>query len=54
MSKKKILIVNGPNINLLGQIEKNVYGEEIENKLKLLDHPRIQNAIKHAKRAGEL
>ena len=35
-------------------IEKNVYGEEIENKLKLLDHPRIQNAIKHAKRAGEL
>ena len=35
-------------------IEKNVYGEEIEKKLKLLEHPRIKNAIKHAKRAGEL
>ena len=32
----------------------NVYGEEIEEKLKLLEHPRIQDAIKHAKRAGEL
>ncbi len=27
MSKKKILIINGPNINLLGQREKSVYGE---------------------------
>ena len=35
-------------------IEKNVYGEEIEKKLKLLDLPRIQEAIKHARRAGEL
>ena len=35
-------------------IEKNVYGEEIEKKLKILNHPRIQEAIKHAKRAGEL
>ena len=37
MSKKKILIINGPNINLLGQREKNVYGEltykELETKL---------------------
>ena len=35
-------------------IEKNVYGEEIEKKLKLLSHPRVQDAIKHARRAGEL
>ena len=35
-------------------IEKNVYGEEIEKKLKLLDNPRVQEAIKHAKRAGLL
>ncbi len=27
MTKKKILIINGPNINLLGQREKDVYGE---------------------------
>ena len=34
MSKKKILIVNGPNINLLGQREKNVYGELTYKRLK--------------------
>ena len=34
MSKKKILIVNGPNINLLGQREKNVYGELTYKTLK--------------------
>ena len=35
-------------------IEKNVYGEDVEKKLKILGHPRIQEAIKHARRAGEL
>ena len=35
-------------------IEKNVYGEEVEKKLKMLDNPRIQEALKHARRAGEL
>ena len=34
MSKKKILIVNGPNINLLGQREKNVYDELTYKALK--------------------
>ena len=38
MSNKKILIVNGPNINLLGQREKDVYGEltfkALKSKLK--------------------
>ena len=35
-------------------VEKKVYGEDIEEKLKLLKHPRIKEAIKHAKRSGEL
>lgn len=35
-------------------VEKNIYNEEIEKKLELLKHPRIKDAIKHAKRAGEL
>jgi hypothetical protein len=35
-------------------VEKNIYGEEIEKKLKLLEHPRMKEALKHARRAGEL
>ena len=34
--------------------ETNVYGEDIEKKLKMLEHPRIKEAIKHARRAGEM
>ena len=38
MSKKKILIINGPNINLIGQREKNIYGniklEDLSKKIK--------------------
>ena len=34
MRKKKILIVNGPNINLLGQRETNVYGKLTYQALK--------------------
>ena len=45
MSKKKILIVNGPNINLLGQREKNVYGELTYKVLKttLIKYGRKKN-----------
>jgi len=32
----------------------NVYGEDIEKKLELLEHPRVKEAIKHAKRAKEI
>ena len=31
---KKILILNGPNLNLLGNREKNVYGEQSLNDIK--------------------
>ena len=45
MSKKKILIVNGPNINLLGQREKNVYGKLTYRALKstLIKYGRKKN-----------
>ena len=45
MSKKKILIINGPNINLLGQREKNVYGELTYKvlKTKLIKYGRKKN-----------
>ena len=45
MSKKKILIINGPNINLLGQREKNVYGELNYKSIKttLIKYGRKKN-----------
>jgi 3-dehydroquinate dehydratase-2 len=40
MDKKKIAIINGPNINILGKRERSVYGIEdwgsIEDKIKVL------------------
>jgi len=33
---KKILIINGPNLNLLGNREKNFYGDTSLEKIKLL------------------
>ena len=45
MSKKKILIINGPNINLLGQREEDVYGKLTFNsfKIKLTKYSRKKN-----------
>ena len=49
MSKKKILIVNGPNINLLGQREKNVYGEltykDLQTKLIKFKVKNMENIL---------
>lgn len=35
-------------------VKTNIYGEDIQEKLKLLELPTVKQAIKHAKRAGEL
>lgn len=45
MSNKKILIINGPNINLLGKREKDIYGELTFNSLekKLEKYSRKKN-----------
>tara|TARA_B110000014_G_scaffold225482_1_gene184257 strand:- start:278 stop:727 length:450 start_codon:yes stop_codon:yes gene_type:complete len=36
MAMKKILIINGPNLNLLGNREKNFYGDTSLERIKLL------------------
>ena len=42
---KKILIINGPNLNLLGEREKSIYGKITFKKLK-------SNCEEHAKKTG--
>ena len=37
MNMKKILIINGPNLNLLGDREKKFYGDTSLEKIKSLD-----------------
>ena len=34
-------------------VQKNVYNEDIERRLKLLEHPKVKQALNHMRRAGE-
>ena len=43
--QKKILIINGPNINLIGSREKNIYGETSIEEIKTECELHGQNII---------
>ena len=43
MSMKKILIINGPNLNLLGNREKDFYGKTTLKKIKNLCEQQCKN-----------
>ena len=44
---KKILIINGPNLNLLGDREKSKYGNDsLETVKKNVNHTQNQSVLK--------
>jgi 3-dehydroquinate dehydratase-2 len=42
---KKMLIINGPNLNMLGQREPEVYGKDTLDDLKKITEAKIQNQV---------
>jgi 3-dehydroquinate dehydratase-2 len=42
---KKMLIINGPNLNMLGQREPEVYGKDTLDDLKKFTEAKIQNQV---------
>lgn len=56
---KKILVIHGPNLNLLGQREPDIYGKvtlnEINSKLKKIAQKRkVKLTIKQSNHEGEI
>ena len=54
MSKKKVLVISGPNLNLLGNREKNIYGEVSLEKihLKMEDNSIKNNLLVECKQSN--
>ena len=56
---KKVLIINGPNLNLLGKREKSIYGDITFSKLKSICKKyakkiKVHVEIKHSNVEGEI
>ena len=57
MAKKKILIINGPNLNLLGKREPEIYGNQsFEDYFKILkkEFPKLDLKYFQSNHEGEI
>ncbi|MDD3819600.1 MAG: type II 3-dehydroquinate dehydratase, partial [Actinomycetota bacterium] len=55
---KKVIIINGPNLNLLGAREENIYGErgfdEIKKELDIIAEDKVKLSYFQSNHEGEI